>query len=239
MNTNLSHEVPNSFSGSSDSKPIGKKPRVDEDSKQVDLKNQQESSETRHSDQENFEYNPKPSQQKKKRKGKNNRYFEESEEEGEYEDQNDFAHQSHNHFDDSNPDSQNLYAESDEKVEEEAENVYQEDEHENVTPDATNEPPNPSYEENFEEYPDSSENPANFTEDEPYVKQSDSGHDSGPHSSKTQDNNRSNDTGNKKGADNTNFNAYDHSRSQGDQRGHQNPPGGQKSWFAAKRAYEN
>ena len=124
VNTNLSHEVPNSFSGSSDSKPIGKKPRLDEDSEQADLKSQQESSEARDSEQDYFEYNPKPSQEKKKkRKGKNSRYFDESEEEGEYEDQNDFAHQSHNHFDNSNPDSQNFYAEGDEKVEEEAENV--------------------------------------------------------------------------------------------------------------------
>ena len=61
VNTNPSHEVPNSFPGFSDSKPIGKKPRLDEDSEQADLKTQQESSETRNSEQESSEYNPKPS----------------------------------------------------------------------------------------------------------------------------------------------------------------------------------
>ncbi len=188
VNTNPSHEVPNLFSGISDSNPIGKKPKVDEDSKQADLKNQQESSETRVSEQEIFEFNPKPSQEKKKKRKTKNRDFEsESEEEREYKDQNDFVHQRHNHFDNSYSDSQNFYAERDEKVEEEAENVDQEDEHENVTPDATNEPPNSFYDEDFEENPDFSENPVNPTEDEPYVRQSDSGHHSGPHSSKTQE----------------------------------------------------
>ena len=144
VNTNPSHEVPNSFPGFSDSKPIGKKPRVEEDSKQAEVKNQQESSETRYSDQENFEYNPKPSQQKKKDRQKRSydRDYEESEEEGEMKDQNDFDQQSHDNFDNSFPNSQNFYAESDEKVEEEAGNIDQEDEHENVTPDAINFPPN-------------------------------------------------------------------------------------------------
>jgi hypothetical protein len=59
VNTDPSHEVLNPFPGSSDSKPIRKKPKIDEDSEQADLKNQQESSETRVSDQENFEFNPK------------------------------------------------------------------------------------------------------------------------------------------------------------------------------------
>ena len=64
--TYLSHEVPNSFPGFSGSKPIGKKPKPDDDSVQADVKNQQESSETRESEQGSFEYNPKPIQKKKK-----------------------------------------------------------------------------------------------------------------------------------------------------------------------------
>ena len=64
--TNLSHEVPNSFPGSSGSKPIGKKPKADDDSFQADVKNQQESSETRESEQGSFEYNPKPQPKEKK-----------------------------------------------------------------------------------------------------------------------------------------------------------------------------
>ena len=36
--TNPSHEVPNSSPGFSDSKPIGKKPRLDDDSDQADVK---------------------------------------------------------------------------------------------------------------------------------------------------------------------------------------------------------
>ena len=36
VNTDLSHEVLNPFPGISDSKPIGKKPKIDEDSKQAD-----------------------------------------------------------------------------------------------------------------------------------------------------------------------------------------------------------
>ena len=67
--TNPSHEVPNSFPGSSGSKPIGKKPKSDDDSFQADVKNQQESSETRESEQGSLEYNPKPNH-KKKRKSK-------------------------------------------------------------------------------------------------------------------------------------------------------------------------
>ncbi len=121
-------------------------------------------------------------------------------------------------------------------MEEEAENVNQEDEHENVTPDATNEQPNPSYDENFEKYPDSSENPSKTIHSS--IRQIPGIIQVLTHP-KPRINNRSNDKGKKKSAINTNFNAYDHSRSQGDQRGHQNPPGGQKSWFHAKKAYEN
>ena len=107
VNTNPSHEVPNSLPGFSDSKPIGKKPKVDEDSKQADLKNQQESSETGVSDQENFDFNPKSSRQKKKdRQRSYDRDFEESEEEGGMEDRNEFDHQSHNNFDNPFPNSQ-------------------------------------------------------------------------------------------------------------------------------------
>ena len=75
VNTNPFHEVPNSFPGFSDSKPIGKKPRLDEDSKQADLKNQQESSETRDPEQEGYDFNPKPSQQKKRNRKTTIQYF--------------------------------------------------------------------------------------------------------------------------------------------------------------------
>jgi hypothetical protein len=68
--TNPSHEVPNSFPGSSGSKPIGKKPKSDDDAVQADVKNQQESSETRESEQGSFEYNPKPIKKKKKKESK-------------------------------------------------------------------------------------------------------------------------------------------------------------------------
>ena len=64
--TNPFHEVPNSFPGFSNSKPIGKKPK-NGDSIQADVKNQQESSETRESEQGSFQYNPKPIQKKKRR----------------------------------------------------------------------------------------------------------------------------------------------------------------------------
>ena len=40
--TNPFHEVPNSSPGFSGSKPIGKKPKLDADSVQADVKNQQE-----------------------------------------------------------------------------------------------------------------------------------------------------------------------------------------------------
>ena len=52
--TNPSHDYPNSSPGFSDSKPIGKKPKVDDDSVQADVKNQQESSENNVSEHENF-----------------------------------------------------------------------------------------------------------------------------------------------------------------------------------------
>jgi hypothetical protein len=52
--TNPSHEFPNSSPGFSDSKRIGKKPKFDDDSDQAGVKNQQESSENKDSDHENF-----------------------------------------------------------------------------------------------------------------------------------------------------------------------------------------
>jgi hypothetical protein len=211
-----------------------------EDFIQADVKNQQNSSETKESDQEVFNNDPKPSKKGKVRRVKGKEFFEESEEETEYTDQNDYGQQNHNHYDNSNPNSQNYGDERDENVEEEAENVYQEDDHENETPDTTTEPPNPYYDEDREENPDSETNHANSTEDDPYVEQSDSGHTSDPQSSKTNENKDANDEGNKKGANNTNFNAFDHSRSHGGQRGQQNPPGGHKpNWYQSKRAYES
>ncbi len=108
-------------------------------------------------------------------------------------------------------------------MEEEAEYVQQEDEHENVTPGPTNEQLNPSYDRDFDENPGSNKNPSNSTEDEPFVKQSESGHRSVPNSSKTKDGNGSKGQSNQKRAGNSNFNASDHFISHGDRRGQQNP----------------
>ena len=66
--TNPSHEFPNSSPRFSESKPIGKKPKVDDDSDQADVKYQQESSENMDSEHENFEFNPKGSHENKKKK---------------------------------------------------------------------------------------------------------------------------------------------------------------------------
>ena len=74
-------------------------------------------------------------------------------------------------------------------MEKEAEYVQQEDEHENVTPEPTNEQPNPSYDGDFDENPGSNKNPLNSTEGEPFVKQSEPGSESVPNSSKTNDGN--------------------------------------------------
>ncbi len=67
--TNPSHDYPNSSPGFSDSKRIGKKPKLDDDSDQAGVKNQQKSSENKDSEHENFELNQKSSQ-KNKKKGK-------------------------------------------------------------------------------------------------------------------------------------------------------------------------
>ena len=218
--TNPSHDYPNSSPGFSDSKPIGKKAKLNDDSDQADVKNQQKSSENKDSEHEDFEFNPKASQKKKKRKMKGQDWDEESEEE---EDQNDSGYRNHDHFDNSNPDYPESFAERDEKVEEEAEYVQQEDEHENVTPGPTNEQPNPSYDRDFDENPGSNKNPSNSTEDEPFVKQSESGHKSVPNSSKTKEGNGSKGQSNQKRAGNSNFNASDHFIPHEDQKGRKTP----------------
>ncbi len=66
--TNPLHEVPNSVPGFSDSKPIGKKPKLNDDFIQADVKNQQKSSETKESNPEVFDFNPKPSKSGKPRR---------------------------------------------------------------------------------------------------------------------------------------------------------------------------
>jgi hypothetical protein len=185
-----------------------------------------------------FDFNPKSSQKtKRKRKVKGQDRDEESEEE---EDQNDSGYEYHDNFDNSNPDYPKSFAERDEEVEKEAEYVQQEDEHENVTPEPTNEQPNPSYDGDFDENPDSNKNPLNSTEGEPFVKQSEPGSKSVPNSSKTKDGNSSKGQGNQKRAGNSNFNASDLFISHGDRRGPQIPPGGHKPhWLQAKQAYGN
>ena len=77
--TNPSHEFPNSSPGSSDSKRIGKKPKLDDDSYQAGVKNQQESSENKDSEHEGLEFNPKSSQKnQKKRRQKGQDWISES-----------------------------------------------------------------------------------------------------------------------------------------------------------------
>ncbi len=78
------HEVPNSVPGFSDSKPIGKKPKSKDDFIQADVKNQQNSSETKESDPEVYDFNPKPSKSGNLRREKGKEFHEESEEETEY-----------------------------------------------------------------------------------------------------------------------------------------------------------
>ena len=105
---------------------------------------------------------------KRKRREKGQVYgSSESEDDKEQTDQNDHGYQSYNHFDSSNHDSRSSGDERDDKVEQEAENAYQEEEHENVTPETANESPNPPNDGNCDEYPDSNKNPSNSTEDEP------------------------------------------------------------------------
>ena len=112
--TNPSHEFPNSSPGFSDSKRIGKKPKLDDDSDQAVVKYQQETSENKDSDHENFDFNPKSFQKnKKKRRHKGQDWISESDAE---EDQNDSGYQSHDHFDNSYPDFPNFDAERDENV---------------------------------------------------------------------------------------------------------------------------
>ena len=108
-------------------------------------------------------------------------------------------------------------------MEKKAEYVQQEDEHENVTPGPTNEKPNPSYDRDFDENPGSNKNPSNSTVDEPFVKQSESGHRSVPNSSKTKKGNGSKGQSNQKGAGNSNFNASDHFIPHEDRKGHKKP----------------
>ena len=60
--TNPSHDYPNSSPGFSASKRIEKKAKLNDDYDQADVKNQQESSENKDSEHENFEFNPKSSQ---------------------------------------------------------------------------------------------------------------------------------------------------------------------------------
>jgi hypothetical protein len=229
VNTNPFHEVSNSSPGFSDSKPIGKKFKADEDFDQADVKNQWKSSEPKVSEQNGSgKINPNPSQRTKKRKNrrdKRNRFLVETEsEDEEYEDQNEYS----DHFDNSNSDFQKYDDERDENLEDEAEKVEKEDEHENVTPEATNEPLNPFNDKDFDKDPDSNKNPSSSTEDDPFVMQPESGYRSVPNSSKTKDGNGSNDQSNQKSAGNSNFNAYDHSNSHGDRRGHPNPQVGIK-----------
>ena len=109
-----------------------------------------------------------------------------------------------------------------------------------LTPGPTNEQPNPSYDRDFDENPGSNKNPSNSTVDEPFVKQSESGHKSVPNSSKTKEGNGSKGQSNQKRAGNSNFNASDLFIPREDRRGHNNPPGGHKPhWFQAKQAYGN
>ena len=69
VNTNPFHEVSNSSPGFSDSKPIGKKFKADEDFDQADVKYQWKSSEPKFSKQNGSgKINPNPSQRTKKRK---------------------------------------------------------------------------------------------------------------------------------------------------------------------------
>ena len=162
VNTNPFHEVSNSSPGFSDSKPIGKKFKADEDFDQADVKNQWKSSEPKVSEQnDSGKINPNPSQRTKKRQNrrdKRNIFLVETEsEDEEYEDQNEYS----DHFDNSNSDFQKYDDERDENLEEEAEKVEKEDEHENVTPEAINEPLNPFNDKDFDKDPNSNKNPSN------------------------------------------------------------------------------
>ena len=226
--TNPFHEVPNSSPGFSDSKPIGKKFKADEDFDQADVKISGNPLNPRFLNKMVPEKSIQPfpkDEKEKNRRDKRNRFLVETEsEDEEYEDQNEYS----DHFDNSNSDFQKYDDERDENLEEEAEKVNLEDEHENVTPEATNESLNPFNDKDFDKDPDSNKNPSSSTEDDPFVMQPESGYRSVPNSSKIKDGNSSNDQSNKKSAGNSNFNAYDHSNSHGDRRGHPNPQVGIK-----------